>query len=228
MNNPPKLSKKRALANVAVTAATSAIPLFGGPAGVLLQELMTSSYRKRQDDWYELVAKGLEDLQNKYTDFKIEDLGQNEHFVDAVANATFLAIRTSDKEKLLLLRSTVLNIALGSSMDSDKTAIFQRYLGELTPSHIRILIFLDNPKSFYEANGVPWPNLMMGSVASLRQEIISDLDGDFCNLIVKDLNNSGLIANANLNVTQSGAGLATSLSSSLGKEFVNFLNDPLT
>jgi hypothetical protein len=93
-------------------AGLSAIPIVGGPAAELFTYLVVPPLTKRRDEWLRLIADGLMALEEKVENFSIESLSQNEDFVTMLLEASYLAVRSHQKEKIESLRNAVLNAAL--------------------------------------------------------------------------------------------------------------------
>ncbi|MDO8645876.1 MAG: hypothetical protein Q7R42_04760 [Candidatus Planktophila sp.] len=223
MEKLPKKDSKRGVSEVLAVAAVSVVPIVGGPFSIVLQEMLGVAYGKRRDAWLEELAARVEDLLNKVDNLNLDDLSRNEIFLDAVASATQSAVRTHDKEKIALLGNAVLNAAIQPSMDSDKLNMFMQYVSDLTVSHIQLLDFLDNPPLFFEKLDQEWPDFMMGGISSLLQILFPQWTSEFSNQLLRLLRNSGLVSIESLNVTMSGSGLRSSVTTSLGKEFLAFI-----
>ena len=151
--------------------------------------------------------------------FRIEDLSSNEAFITTVMQATQVALRTHQKEKLLALRNAVLNVALHRAPDEDLQLLYLSFADSFTQWHLRILkYFHEHPtqvKSAYES----------GELIAAYPE----LDGKqaFYEQIVRDLYARGLVVS---NVTP---GTATAFmpfagrATQLGQAFLEFISSPV-
>lgn len=121
----------------------------------------------------------------------------------------------------------MLNVALGFNQEQDKVQIFIQYLEDLTPSHVHLLEMLNEPIAYFAKRNVPWPNYSMGGISSLREQVFPSWSRDYSDQILRVLRNFGLVIIESMHMTQSGASLASSTTSVMGKEFLAFLNNPL-
>ena len=72
--------------------------------------------------------------------------------------------------------------------------------------------------------------MSMGGLGLIIQAAIPDLQGQdaLANRLVSDLESSGLLNGASLNVTMTGQGLMASRTTELGRAFLQFISDPQT
>lgn len=216
-------------AHTLAKAGLSSIPVVGGPAAELFSAIIIPPLTKRRDEWVESIAKGLKELEEKVEELKIENLSQNEMFVTTVMHATQAAIRNHQKEKLGALRNAVLNAALPNPPEEDIQMMFLNFIDTLTPWHLRILKFFDNPKKWYEKQNKPQLNLMMGGLSTILEDVFPELKGrrEFYDQLFKDLYSRGLTGTGSLHTTMSEHGLYESRTTNFGKQFLNFIADPL-
>lgn len=227
MTELPKKSEASEVSKLVVAAAVSVIPIVGSPTAIILQEMFGRSFQKRRDLWFEELSDSVEELRKREDSGRLDDLEENQGFLDAVASATLLAVRTSDEAKRALLRSAVLNVALGFNYEQDKVQMFMQYMEDLTTPHVHLLEMLNDPMAYFNQRNVPWPNFSMGGISSLRELVFSNWSREYSDQILRILRNFGLVVIESMHVTQSGHSLALSTTSELGKEFLIFLKNPL-
>jgi len=134
---PPKSSTSDT-AHLAAKDILSLLPA----ASALFEYFFKPPLEKRREAWMQLVAEALKDLENAR--FDIEKLRSDEKFITIVIQATTVAIRNHQQEKLLALRNAIVSSAVHPSVSEDVQLLFIRYIDELTPSHIKLLNFLIN------------------------------------------------------------------------------------
>ncbi|WP_231490309.1 hypothetical protein [Pedobacter sp. Leaf170] len=118
-------STKEDIAHAVVKAGLGRIPILGSAATELFG-LVVPPLDKRRQEWMNDVAEKLKLLeQNNQVDFK--SLSQNEQFVDTITQATSIARRTSEQEKIIALKNAVTNTALEEAPDKTKSQIFFKY-----------------------------------------------------------------------------------------------------
>ena len=217
------------VAHTLVKAGLSAIPVLGGPAAEIFSAIVVPTLSKRRDEWIESIVKGLKVLEKKIEDFNIETLSQNDMFITTVMHASQVAIRNHQKEKLEVLRNAVLNAALPNAPEEDIQIMFLNFVDTFTPWHLRILKFFDNPQEWGRKSGITYPNWTMGGPSTVLEHTFPELRGrrDFYDQIVKDLFIRGLMNTESLHVTMTSQGMFASCTTSMGKQFINFITSPI-
>jgi hypothetical protein len=159
MSDIPEEPKKSA-ADVAYTvakAAVSAVPVAGGPAAELLGIIFGPSLEKRREKWLEQLADAVKEVQGKVAELTPEKLSQNEAFISTALRATEIAVRTHQEEKLEALRNAVVSAALPDAPNETLQQIFLNHVDSLTPWHMRILAFFDDPKDWGRRHKITYP-----------------------------------------------------------------------
>ena len=90
------------IAHAVTRSGLGAIPFAGTAAIELLNMVVTPSLEKRRNDWMKEVGEGLRNLEEKMG-VVLEELHQNDAFIDAALEASTLAIKIVKKKKLKLL-----------------------------------------------------------------------------------------------------------------------------
>lgn len=209
------------------TISSVPIPFVAGIASEIFSLLLASPLSKRQDEWISALAQDLVQLRDKVEGFNLEDLSSNESFVTMTLQASQCALRNHQQEKLDALRNAVLNSALPNAPDDDLQLIFLNLVDTLTPWHLRILKLFDNPIRWAEVNQKPFPKgWSMGGVSQVINHAYPELQryGELTGQIIKDLSSHGLaeIPGAMMTV----AGMLSSRTSILGKQFLEFISTP--
>ena len=124
-----------------------------------------------------------------------EELGTNEVFIDTLVQASLAAFRTSQQIKRDALRNAVLNSALPGAPDESRQAMFIRLVDTLTPLHLRLLSFLDDPEKWYanqkQTNSRVSPRKLWPMVAAAFPELESE--ESLCEKVCRELNENGLL-----------------------------------
>jgi hypothetical protein len=108
---------------VAAKAGLGSIPVLGSAASELFGLVVTPPLDKRRQEWMNEVAEKLKSLEeSSKVDFL--SLSHNELFLDTIVQATTIAIKTSEKEKIIALKNAVTNAALNEAPDKTKSQIF--------------------------------------------------------------------------------------------------------
>jgi hypothetical protein len=229
MDKPPKGKSTGDIAREAGRAATSLVPVVGGPLQVVFENLFGSPLEKRRQAWLEQLAEVLSEVENRVDGLTPEKLATNEAFVTVAMQASQIAVRNHQEAKLEALRNAVLNAALPRPPHEDEQMIFLRLIDQLTPWHLRLLAVLDNPAAWMQRNGVMNPDWGMGGVSHVIEHCLPDLRGqrDVYEQIVRDLQGEGLMGQGQfLNVTMTGTGIMESRTTARGKRFISFITAP--
>jgi len=213
-----------------VKAGLAGIPSLGGSTAEIFSLIIVPPLSKRRDEWVESIAEGLNLLEEKVEGFKIEELANNDVFITTVAHATQAAIRNHQEEKLEALRNAVLNAALGNAPEEDMWLMFLDYVDSLTPWHLAILKFFDNPKEWGQKHGVSFSNYHIGSPSKILEEAFKDLrdKSELYDLFVKDLFSRGLMNTESLRTTMTESGIFTSRTTYIGQQFIKFITSPIS
>ena len=214
----PKASKGDRAHSV-VKASLSAIPVIGGPAAELFQNVVQPPLERRRIEWMNSVAEKLEDLE-KQDRLDVTSLTNNEEFISAVMYATTLALRTHNESKLNALRNALVNIAIGQAPEETLQHIFMNLIDTLTELHVRILKTFQAP--------TPPPGMSAGGLSDVLEHNLPDMRGqkELYRQIWRELYNHGLFVADNLNMTMTGSGLAQKQTTRLGDGLLDLISAP--
>jgi len=216
-------------AHTAAKALISAVPYVGGPAAEIFEAVVVPPLAKRRDKWIESIAKDLQRLEEAVKGFSIEELAENESFVSTVMHATHAAIRNHQEEKLSALSSAVLNSALPHAPEEDLQAMFLGFVDTMTPWHLRVLKFWDDPQGWARRHQISFPNWSAGSRVIAMEHALPELRDrrEFGVQLVRDLYMRGLLVADRLDGTVTGPGMLAPLTTAFGKQFIDFITSPL-
>lgn len=133
-------------------------------------------------------------------------------------------------EKLAALRDAVLNPASSPLIEEDLQRIFLNFADELTPWHLRVLKFLDNPEEWLRRSAVPVPKNALGTALSVLFTAFPELKRReaFSRQLLGDLSARGLASDwESMTITTGRSGMFASHATSLGKQFLEFVISPL-
>jgi len=222
---PPKAGKAD-LAHALAKAVISEVPLIGAPAAELFSLVVTPPLERRRAEWLNAIADRLKELETKMQGFKIEALKDNPLFITAVLHATIVALRNHQKEKLDALQNAVVNSARGIDIEENLQLMFLNMVDELTPLHLRVLKYFDNPRKWLEEHGIKF-SIYMGGASSGLEAGLPELQGqrDLYDTLVTDLYNRGLVGadKTVLHAMMSGDGILASRITELGKKFLKYI-----
>ena len=148
----PPTSSAGDKAHALARAATGSIPLVGAKETELFQMLIAPPLERRRQAWMDAVAEALRRLERE-KGIDIEQLKDNDTFIDTIMQASQVALRNSQQEKLDALRNAVLNSACPHPVDQSLQQMFLNLVDLLTVWHIRILKLLSNPVRWFHERG---------------------------------------------------------------------------
>jgi hypothetical protein len=225
-DQPQKSSSDVAYA--VVKAATSAVPVVGGPAAELLGLIFGPPLEKRKEAWLNLLAGAVETIRETVAELTPEKLSQNEAFISTALHATEVAIRTHEQEKLEALRNAVVNTVLPQAPDESLQQIFLDYIDEFTPWHLRILAFFDAPVEWARAQGIvlPDPHWYAGSPSQALEKAMPELVNrrQFYDVVVAGLENRKLLGGG-IHGMSTVQGMIAQRTSPHGREFISFITE---
>jgi len=227
MMRPPKQSLADKGINIAKALLADIVPL-GGTVGELAALFMQTPYERRIDGWQSDLGAQLDELARKH-DAALEDLQADPGFVDTVMHATQVAIRNANEEKREALRNAILNTALPHPPEESERQIFLNYVDSFTPWHLRLLSLFKNPKRWFEAHGLTWPeNTMMGSRSKILELAYPEAKQcpDLVRQVWRDLHATGMVGTDSLSSSMSGSGLTQAATTPLGRRFIEFVSAP--
>jgi len=209
-------------------AGLGAIPVAGAAATELLNLLITPPLEKRREKWMTEIGMILKKLEeNKGID--LESLRDNDIFIDTVLVATQAALRTSEKGKIEYFKNVIINSALSEQPEQSLIQIFLNLIETFTIWHIKILKFFDDPKTWFHSNNRKISNYIYLGLSDILEDAYPELKvkADFYNLIWLDLSRAGLHNTGSLKGIISSSGLLVSRTTDLGKQFLDFISNPI-
>ncbi len=225
-HSPPERDASDVIHTV-VKAGLSAIPIIGGPAAELFAAVVTPPLDRRRQSWMEEIAEGLRQLEED-RGVKLEDLQQNEAFVDTALLATQAALRTSQQEKRRALRNAILNAALPGPPGQSLQQVFVNLIDTMTEWHLQLLHLFHDPKQWFEERKRKVPDHHMGALSTILEVAFPELKGQrgFYDQVWRDLYLRGLVNTDGLHTMMTGGGLFQRRSTEMGARFLLFIADP--
>lgn len=215
-------------AHTAAKAVLSLIPWAGGSAAEIFGAIVTPPLQKRRDKLIEDVVTGLEELRAKRPELDWDELLKSDKFITATLHATQAALKNHQEEKLEALRNSILNAAIGTSLDEDVQLVFLRYIDELTPWHLRLLDYFQDPAAWLKEHGIKVPEMLFGGLTVGVHAAFPELkkQGELYKQLVSDLQARGLLEGFS-DGTMSPQGIFASRISDFGRRFMSFIRSPI-
>lgn len=220
------------LAHTVARAGLSAIPIVGGAASELFTAIVNPPLQMRRQSWMEEVGNALRRLEQK-RGIRLEDLRQNETFIDTVMQASQAALSNSHEEKRRALRNAVINAALPNPPEASLQHWFLSLTDAFTEWHLRVLWAAHNPACFFgekvqDAHRKSGKGLIpvASAVLSVIFPALQDKP-EFADQIWNDLYTHGLVGSESQHLIKTQAGPPPRATTSLGDQFLRFIDDPL-
>jgi len=222
--NPPKKSNDDFIHSL-IEATVGSAPAVGSFLSKFFVSVIAPPYEKRTKEWMGAVACKIQEIESSVERFNIENLQNNEQFLDAIYTTTRTAIATSSNIKKDKLLYALQNIALNNSPDMVSSAIFLNFIERFNEAHIIVCNIFESPndcrknRSIYEVKETPMELLI--EVLHLPNYLIDQ--------IVKELYDSGLIT---INKDKLGERPSdpmleeNSFLTEFGKQFISFIKKP--
>lgn len=215
-----------------VKAASGAVPILGPVAQYFLDTVLMPPLARRQQEWMEEIAESIRKLESaKFVTY--DQLRASDKFLDCVASATQVAIRTSDPDKLTALKAAVANSALMPSMDSAFQQVFISLIDRFTAWHLAVLRIFQNPKIWRTEDGRTLNGLPVSidtDAAKLIEHAYPELRlrPYFYELVWAELAAAGLVENNPLGLHNKGEGdsVKRKRSAPFGDDFLRFIETP--
>ncbi len=201
--------------------AISAVPIAGGAAAELFALIVAPPIERRRDRWLEYVAEAVREIEARVAGLTPEQLSHNETFVSTLLHATQIASRNHQEEKLQALRNAIVGAALPDAPVETMQRMFLNYVDDLTPWHLRILSFFNDPS----ASGTRIVT-SAGSLSQLLEVAVPELRGqrEFYDQVVRDLESRGLMVHGGIHGMMTASGMLASRTTNWGKEFLQFIS----
>lgn len=212
-----------------IKGVVSAIPIVGG----LISEvgnIYLNPLERRKQEWMQEVASAIQEIQGKYSALP-ENLQKNERFISFLYQATIIALKNHQKEKLRALRGALISAADPNLPSEDVALQFLRYVDELTPTHLHILSCLSKHiGQFARVDSLEQVLGIFGRFSSLKLDRIEfrlfvlDLDARFLIQMV-DLKDLPEFASRASYVALQASARKPFEVTSLGRQFLEFVQD---
>ncbi len=206
----------------------NAVSSFGGPPIAFFASFYTPPYQKRLGEWMEKIGEALQRLEDERS-FNLDKLQNNDQFIDILMYGSQIALRTSKEEKRKALRNAILNSALPDPPEEALQQMFLNFIDEFTEWHIRILKLVDDPAEWCTTHSVSLPTEIRRGLLDLIEVAYTNLVGqdDMCKIIWVDLHRKGLVHIEYMDDPTFFSNIEVSRTTSIGKQFLNFIEDPL-
>jgi len=219
------------LLETALVGGAGLIPGVGSLISAGIATIFRQEADKRTREWQELVVEAVNRIGDAVDD--LESRVSGGAFYDAAYQATFIALSTASEDKRSMLANALVNAGITDDTDArerDTRAVFIRFVGELTPSHIRLLRYFLAPETSLgwdaarKVEQKPSSTIWDGVHAAFPQWV-----GDqVTSLMVDDLRQRNLLGLSTNDLAKSmtGGGVLTRRATGLGKHFLDFLSGP--
>lgn len=197
------------LVHAGVKALLGSIPLLGTAAAELFALVVAPPLDKRRSQWMREVGEALSQAHARRA-IDLEQVAQSDAFVDTALQASQIALRNHQEEKIEALRNAVVNAAAPEAPSASLQQFFLRLVDEFTVWHLRLLRLFQGPEAWFAKHGMPSPNLHMGGLSHVVEAAFPELRGrrDLYDQFWRDLYLRGMVSTEHLHTMMTGGGLA--------------------
>lgn len=216
------------LVHATVKAVLGSIPLLGAAAAELFGLVVAPPLEKRRSAWMREVGEALSRAHAERA-IDLERAANDDTFLDTALQASQLALRNHQEEKIQALRNAVVNAAASQAPSASLQQFFLRLVDEFTVWHLRLLKLFQSPEAWFTEHGMPWPNLYMGGLSHVVESAFPELRGqrDIYDQFWRDLYLRGMVSTEHLHTTMTGGGLASKRTTELADQFLRFITSPV-
>ncbi len=207
-------------AHLMARAVISAIPGMGGAALEMFNAIVVPPLEKRRAEWTEQLTQAFVVLQSRVTD--LENLKNNPAFIDAIIQASRIAITNNQQEKIEALKNAVINSGLSNSIDRSLQQVFLSYVDSFTVFHLKILDLFSRQDKL---NALMQRGVDPDAEAFIYAEMPElTYQNDLTKLVWAELNSKGLLKGGQLGIVARGNGyLIIKHSTNFGDQFLSFI-----
>ncbi len=224
-SQPPKQTSADS-AHAIVRSALGAIPGAGNAITELFNRIVTPPIEKRRDEWRQDIGERLQALEDTKS-ISASKLSENEAFISTLFQASSIAIRNHENEKLESLKNAVVNTALIDSPDEAILQMFLQFIDILTVLHVRILRFFQNPTRWLEAIGQEPTDFNHSSLKEILFQTFPRLNENnaLVKLVLSDLTQRELLTNDSVLSIESNIGALNQRTTQFGDEFLTYITE---
>jgi hypothetical protein len=197
--------------------------VLGGPAEVIFDHVIVRPLERRREAWLAGLAERIAKLEDEGR-LSRDALANNEEFVSTVMQASTIAMKNHQQEKIEALHNAVVNVALGQSPKDSRRELFLRFVDDFTALHLRALkAFKDHDLQTYPHSRI---RTSMREIVLRLQELLPDLQAQegLAEIVTDDLCRNGLLFwNRSGGVTYIQTGM--NQVADLGDEFLKFISE---
>lgn len=223
--DPPNKSGELVVA--AVKSLAGLVPYLGG----FLTEAVAlyDPVKKRREAWEQMLTSAVMELQERHS-LNLDSIMRNEAFVSFALQASDIAMRNHQREKLDALRNAIVSVGEPHQLNEDLAFQFLRYVEVLTCTHIKMLASMSrNPDAMTRCTtfGDVCRELELLGFSQLSREVMRAFLRDLqaVNLLnLADLGDlDGYQSGGQIMWTSGATGTAPPIVTDLGKQFLTFV-----
>lgn len=169
-----------------VKIALGFVPWVGGALAEVVGHL-NNDLARRQEYWMVQVSEAINALQ-KTSGLTVDELMKNEAFTSFLLQATPIALRNHQKEKITTLKNALTSVGNPEFSDEDLAFQFLRYIDELTVSHLTILRIISSRADVFKE-----VKSMQQAFEQLIMEDQTDISPLVARTYLRDLDSRGLV-----------------------------------
>lgn len=183
---------------------------------------------RRREVWNQRLEEAFAEIREKLDQEDANRILGSDQFLTVVSEATLIACRNHDEEKLKALKYAVVNAALPGGPDELLQLLFLRLIDFLTPVHLVTLALLNDPLKWMKRRDIPVPRWQSGSTSAVIEQCVPALRGRTIEreMVLRDLQNAGLVEQGYfLHIPMAPEGVFQPRTSDSGRLFARYTSE---
>ena len=194
----------------------------------LIDSVFRGLTERRREIWNQRLEEAFAEIREKLDLGDADRILGSDQFLTVVSEATLIACRNHDEDKLKALKYAIVNAALPGGPDELLQMMFLRLIDNLTPVHLVTLVLLNDPLKWMRRHDIPVPRWQSGSTSAVIEQCIPALKGRTIEreMVLRDLQNAGLVEQGHfLHIPMTPEGVFQPRTSDSGRLFASYTSE---
>lgn len=224
---PPKEELIDKVYKIMKAGVDSLIP-GGAIATELLFDFIKMPYQKRSEEWQQAITDAL--IRIESNGVNLDELKNNEDFIDILLQAIPIGLKHSQKEKRAMLKNAIIHSAESSAPEISLQQTFLNCIDTFTIWHIKLLMLFTNPQKWFANAKKGLPGMgMVGSVSGTLENAFPELKNNkgLVDYLWTDLYSKGFLSSDRelLQAPMTSHGGIEKRTTQLGDQFLEFISE---
>ncbi len=204
-----------------IRTALSAIPILGSSSAEIFNHLIIPPLLARRDEFIDDLAERLRAVEDRRP-LTAEQFAKDSVFLDAVATAATIAVRTSQPAKREALLNAITNSAMSTELSSVQQQVFFALIDRYTELHLQLLDMFDDPDKWHSKDG---RHLDKSKARAFVWSVFPDLGSELASSVWAELKRDGLVTTPEIDNGPEGG--VVRRTTPYGRAFLMYVKNPL-